>query len=130
VASVQVASVPWHGSGMKLEIYGREGTLVASTGMSAQIDPIRLEGARGTDRMLQELPIPERLSAASAGVPAGEPFNVAQMYQGFAEAIRTGRRVEPDFATAVRRHALVEAVQAASDQGRRMPVTLPEGPAV
>jgi predicted dehydrogenase len=64
-----------------------------------------------------------------AAVPAGEPFNVAQMYQGFAEAIRTGRRVEPDFATAVRRHTLVEAVQAASDQGRRVTVRLQEGPA-
>jgi predicted dehydrogenase len=125
-----VASVPWHGSGMKLEIYGREGTLIASTGMSAQIDPIRLEGARGTDRTLQPLPIPERLTAMPAGVPAGEPANVAGVYQGFAEAIRTGRRIEPDFATAVRRHTLVEAVQAASDQGRRVPLTMPEGPAV
>jgi predicted dehydrogenase len=130
VASVQVASVPWHGSGMKLEIYGREGTLVASTGLSAQIDPIRLEGAKGTDRTLQTLPIPERLSALPAGVPAGEPSNVAGVYQGFAEAIRKERRIEPDFATAVRRHALVEAVQAASDQGRRVPITMPEGPAV
>jgi predicted dehydrogenase len=130
VASVHVASVPWHGSGMKLEIYGREGTLVASTGMSAQIDPIRIEGARGSDHTLQELPIPEHLSAVPAGVPPGEPFNVAQMYQGFAEAIRTGRRVEPDFAIAVRRHTLVEAVQAASDQGKRVSVTLQEGPAI
>ena len=130
VASVHVASVPWHGSGMKLEVYGREGTLIASTGMSAQIDPVRVQGARGPDRTLQELPIPERLSTVPAGVPPGEPFNVARMYQGFAEAIRTGRMVEPDFATAVRRHTLVEAVQAASDQGRRVPVGLQEGPAI
>jgi predicted dehydrogenase len=129
VASVHVASVPWHGSGMKLEIYGREGTLVASTGLSAQIDPVRIEGARGTDRALQALPIPDRLAEGPAGLPPGEPFNVARMYQGFAQAIRTGQRVEPDFATAVRRHTLVEAVQAASDQGRRVPVTLQEGPA-
>jgi len=128
-ASVQVASVPWHGSGMKLEIYGREGTLVLSTGLTAQIDRVRLEGAKGTDRTLQELPIPERLSTAPAGVPADEAFNVARMYQGFADAIRTGRRVEPDFATAVARHTLVEAVQAASEQGRRVTVSLQEGPA-
>src|ERR671923_2151546 len=77
VGSVHVASVPWHGSGMRLEIYGREGTLVASTGLSAQIDPVRLEGGKGTDRALQPLPIPERLAAMPAGVPAGEPANVA-----------------------------------------------------
>jgi predicted dehydrogenase len=129
VASVHVASVPWHGSGMKVEVYGREGTLVATTGLSAQIDPVRLEGGRGTDRALQALPIPDRLSTGPAGVPPGEPFNVARMYQSFAQAIRTGQRAEPDFATAVRRHTLVEAVQAASDQGRRVSVTLPEGPA-
>jgi predicted dehydrogenase len=124
VASVHVASVPWHGSGLKLEVYGREGTLVASTGMSAQIDPVRLEGGRGTDRTLQELPIPNRLTEVPVGVPDGEPLNVARMYRSLAEAIRTGQRVEPDFATAVTRHKLIDAVQAASDQGQRVSVRL------
>ncbi len=120
VASVHVAAVPWHGSGMRLEIYGREGTLVASTDLTAQIDPVHIEGARGSDRDLQELPIPERLSYVPEGVPQGEPFNVARMYQAFAQAIGEDRRVEPDFDTAIARHKLVEAVQAASDQGRRV----------
>jgi predicted dehydrogenase len=124
VASVHVASVPWHGSSMRLEVYGREGTLVASTGLSAQIDPVRLEGGRGTDRTLQELPIPDRLTALPPGVPDGEPLNVARMYQALADAIRAGKRVEPDFATAVTRHKLIDAVQAASDQGRRVAVKL------
>jgi predicted dehydrogenase len=124
VASVHVASVPWHGSSMKLEVYGREGTLVASTGLSAQIDPVRLEGGRGTDRTLRELPIPDRLTAVPPGVPDGEPLNVARMYQALADAIRTGKRVEPDFATAVTRHKLIDAVQAASDQGRRVSAAL------
>ena len=122
VASVQIAAVPWHGSGMKLEIYGREGTLVASASMTAQIDHVRLEGAKGSDRELQELPIPERLSYVPEGVPQGEPFNVARMYQAFAEAIQNDRRIEPDFDTAVTRYKLVEAVQAGSDQGRRIEV--------
>jgi predicted dehydrogenase len=120
VASIHIASVPWHGSGMKLEVYGREGTLVVSTGLSAQIDPVRLQGGRSTDQTLQEMPIPDRLSALSSSVPEGEPLNVARMYQGFAEAIRAGKRVEPDFATAVTRHQLIEAVQTASDQGERV----------
>ena len=124
VASVHVASVPSHGSGMNLEIYGREGTLVASATTTTQIDPIRVKGARGGDGDLQELPIPDRHSYVPEGVPQGEPFNVARMYQAFAEAIRTGRPVEPDFDSAVTRHKLVEAVQAASDQGRSTPSTL------
>jgi predicted dehydrogenase len=44
------------------------------------------------------------------------------MYQNLAKAIATGQRVEPDFATAVTRHKLIDAVQAASDQGKRVPV--------
>ena len=37
VASANVSSVPWHGSGYRLEIYGREGTLVLTTEQSASI---------------------------------------------------------------------------------------------
>ncbi len=54
------------------------------------------------------------------GVPQGPPFNVGQMYIRLAEAIRTGQRVEPDFDSAVQRHKLLETIQAASDQGRRV----------
>jgi predicted dehydrogenase len=122
VASVHVASVPWHGSSMKLEVFGREGTLLASTSQSAQIDPVRLEGGRGTDPTLREIPIPDRLTAVPHGVPEGEALNVARMYQALALAIHTGTRVEPDFATAVTRHKLIDAVQAASDQGKRISV--------
>jgi len=123
VASVHVASVPWHGSSMRLEVYGREGTLVASAATSAQIDHVRLEGGRGTDRTLRELPLPERLTTVPPGVPEDEALNVARMYQGLAEAIRTGKRIEPDFATAVTRHRLIDAVQVASDQGERVSVS-------
>jgi predicted dehydrogenase len=37
VASVHVASIPWAGSGYRLEIYGREGTLVATSAESPQL---------------------------------------------------------------------------------------------
>ena len=48
-------------------------------------------------------------------------------YLRLAEAIRTGQRAEPDFASAVERHKLLETIQAASDQGRRVPVGSTEG---
>jgi predicted dehydrogenase len=109
---------------MKLEVFGREGTLVASTSSSAQIDPVRLEAGRGADHMLREIPIPDHLTAVPQGVPEGEALNVARMYQALAQAIHTGTRVEPDFDTAVTRHKLIDAVQAASDQGKRISVKL------
>ncbi len=117
VVSAHVASIPWHGRDPKIEIYGREGTLVYH---GSHISHTKLEGARSTDTDLQELPIPERLIWVPADVPQGPPFNVAQMYRRFAEAIRTGQRMEPDFDTAVRRHRLLETVQTASDQGGRV----------
>src|ERR671914_218651 len=36
VASVHVAAVPWAGSGFRMEIYGRDGTLVATGSVSSQ----------------------------------------------------------------------------------------------
>ena len=93
---------------MRLEVYGREDTLVASEANSAQINHVRLEGWRGTDRALHELPLPERLTTVPSGVPEDEALNVARMYQGLAEAIRTGKGVEPDFATAWQGHPQID----------------------
>ena len=117
VISAHVASIPWHGSGPMIQVFGRDGTLVYH---GSHIDHTRLEGARSTDSSLQELPVPERLVWVPEGVPTGPPFNVAQMYVRFAEAIRTGQPVEPDFDSAVRRHKLLESIQAVADQGRRV----------
>jgi predicted dehydrogenase len=47
VASVHIASNPWAGSGYRMEIYGREGTLVASSEESPNHDGVRLQ--RGAD---------------------------------------------------------------------------------
>ena len=50
VASVHVGNVPWAPSGYRMEIYGREGTLVASHKVSSQHGNLRLQGAqRGND---------------------------------------------------------------------------------
>ena len=60
VASVHVAAVPWAGSGFRMEIYGREGTLVTTGNVSSQRgEMLRLQGARGSHE-LSELAIPER----------------------------------------------------------------------
>jgi predicted dehydrogenase len=42
------------------------------------------------------------------------------MYTLFARAIRDGDRNQPDFATAVDLHRLVDAVKQASDSGREV----------
>jgi len=118
VASVHVAAVPWAGSGFRMEIYGREGTLVTTGKVSSQRgEMLRLQGARGS-HALSELAIPERFVHVPADFPRGDPFNVGQMYALFAEAIRTGQSRVPTFDTAVDLHRFLDTIQQASETGR------------
>ena len=118
VASAHVASVPWHGSGWKMEVYGREGTLAASSGQMVQLtDQVHLRGG-ARDGALEEIPIPDRLTTIPGEVPGGSPINVAQLYRRLYEGINQGKSADPDFDLAVTRHRLVDAIQRSSDQGK------------
>jgi predicted dehydrogenase len=122
VASVHVGAVPWAGSGFRMEIYGRDGTLVATGNVSSQRgETLRLQGARGT-HALSDLAVPERFVSVPADFPRGDPFNVGQMYALFAAAIRTGQSRVPTFDTAVDLHHFLETIQQASEMGRALPV--------
>jgi predicted dehydrogenase len=118
VASVHVAAIPFAGSGYRMEIYGREGTLVASGIDSPQLAEVSLQGAKGGNR-LEAMPVPPDYRFAAAGTPAGEAFNVGQMYALFARVIRDadGDGRIPNFDTAVELHRLVDAIKGASDEG-------------
>lgn len=124
VASVHVASVPWAGSGYRMEIYGREGTLIASSGNTPQFGLIRLQGSTGDDKGLTDLEVPAHHHWVPAGMPKGDPYNVGQLYHRFADVIRSGVAAEPDFNTAVKLHELLDTVVAASEQGREMLVNV------
>lgn len=50
VGSIHIATNPWAGSGYRMEIYGREGSLVASAENSPQITEVKLQG-RKPERM-------------------------------------------------------------------------------
>ena len=114
VMSIHVATQPFHGSGQRLQVYGREGTLVIEGADR------RVLGGKGGETALEELPIPERFTQVPESVRQGTPFNVAQMYRRFGEAIRSDQRAEPDFDTAVVRHRLLDAIQKASERGTRV----------
>jgi predicted dehydrogenase len=86
-----------------------------------QYGNVKLSGAQGSQPM-QELPVPSRLSLAPEAVPAGEAYNVAQLYQILGEAIRNGGESQPDFDTAVERHRFLDLLQQSSDEGRRVAV--------
>ncbi len=120
VVSAHVAAIPWAGSGYRMEIYGREGTLVALGDVwGPQLAGVKLLGARGNNT-LTELAPPARLFRFHAGNPQENAYNIGQMYCAFADAIRTGRATHPTFDTAVELHRLVDAVVQASDTGREV----------
>ena len=121
-ASVHVGAVPWAGSGFRMEIYGREGTIVTTGSVSSQHgEMLRVQGAQGSHE-LKDLTIPERFVYVPDGFPRGDPFNVGQMYALFAEAIRTGQSRLPTFDTAVDLHRFLDTIKRASDTGRELPV--------
>lgn len=120
VASVHIAAIPYAGSGYRMEIYGRDGTLVAAGEDSPQLSAVTLHGAKGGNT-LEPLPVPSRLTVATPGTPSGEAVNVGQMYALFAAAIRGGGAgALPSFDTAVNLHCLVDAIKDASDQSRQV----------
>ncbi len=116
VISVHVGAIPFAGSGYRMEIYGREGTLVATGEDSPQLGKVLLHGAK-RDNKLAPMPVPERFTIAAPGTPSGEASNVGQMYTLFAQAIRSGRSQQPTFETAVDLHRLIDAIRQASDGG-------------
>ena len=123
VASFHTAMIPWNGSGSRIEVYGREGTLVASTRGMIQYAGIRLQGNRAKASHLELLDIPDRLNWVPSEMPNGPPFNVAQMYRRLAEAIRGQEAAGPDFKQAVRTQNLLDAIQRSSDTGAKVLVS-------
>ena len=121
VASVHIASNPWAGSGYRMEIYGREGTLVASSDESSNHDGVRIQGVQGGNR-LEDLTIPAQYTYVLEGMPRGAPYNVGQMYYQFGRGIREGDGCQPDFDEAVRLHHFIDRIQEASERGTEVAV--------
>jgi predicted dehydrogenase len=113
VATATVAVVPWHAPGMRMEIYGTEGTIVA-TANTMQATGVKLRGGRRNDKELSDIEIPTSLRWIPDEVPQGTPVNVAQMMRRFAEGIRDGSPQQPTFADAVRNHKLLDAIERSS----------------
>src|SRR5215469_7813369 len=69
VLSVHIGAIPFAGSGYRMEIYGREGTLVVTGEESPQLSEVSLHGAKGGNT-LASMPVPEQLKFASPGTPS------------------------------------------------------------
>jgi len=126
VVCANVGVQPYHKSGFRFEIYGRDGTLMMIGGGEAGEEANRkIRGGRKDDKEMKDLPVPDRLKWVPDEVrKVGRAYDVGQMWVNFARAIRSGKPAGPDFEHAVRRHRTLDAVQRASDTGHRQPVVL------
>ncbi len=112
VASVVVATVPWHAPGVRIEVYGTEGTLLYTTSAkNVNRGAGHLRGARRNEAELVDLEIPTILRWAPAPLPMPDPFKVGQMLRRFADGIRGGFDPSPTFSEAARHHRLLEAIE-------------------
>jgi len=119
--SVNVAAVPFHPSGNRMEIYGREGAIVVRAEGSFNIGPIEVHMGKGK-RAVEKLEIPAPYRIAPPTTPSGPPYNVAQAYARAAEALRGHGTFEVDFDLAVRRHRLVDAIERSAASQRSVKV--------
>jgi predicted dehydrogenase len=115
--TVNVAAVPSNPGGNRIEIYGREGTLVLRAEGSFNTGSSDLHAGRGKEQ-LAPLSIPSQYTFVPSGTPAGSPYNVAQAYARMTDALRGGPSFEVDFDLAVKRHALIDAIEQSSATGR------------
>jgi len=115
--SINVAAVPSNPGGNRIEIYGREGTLVLHADGSFNTGSSQLLAGRGKEPMAP-IPAPAKYAVAPEGTPAGQPYNVAQAYARAAGALHSRGSFDVDFDLAVRRHKLIDAIERSSATGR------------
>ena len=64
------------------------------------------------------MPVPSKYRVVPEEIPSGPPYNVAQAYARAADALRGRGSFDVDFDLAVRRHALIDAIERSSATGR------------
>ncbi len=120
-----------------LEISGSRGALVITTGddlLPAARHPgvpydLTLYGTPALGQPFAELPVPAIHDRVPAGVPRGQPVDVAHMYLDFARSLaRDAAPCATDFAHGVRRHELLAAIVRAADTGQRQSVQVRQEP--
>jgi len=122
-ASIHIREAVAGGTGFMWEINGTDGTL-RITGAAAvpEIVPLTVAGARGQNEPT-ELDVPAALTQKSRALTSleGAPaYNVGRTYAAFAADIENGTHTVPDFADAVRRHEVIDAIERSAVSGERV----------
>lgn len=107
------------GVGLCWEINGTEGDIrITAPFGQVQLAPLTLTGARDGQTEMAPIELP---SGEGVNWPKNSrPGNVARLYAQAAEGLRMGERTAPDFATAVKLHRLLAAIETSGESGERM----------
>jgi predicted dehydrogenase len=115
VAAFHMQGGPARGAGLRWEISGTEGDLVVSA--PSGTTGIQMTASLNLHEVTPEgelRPLAPPADLVQAATPAGMGFNVAQMYARYRDGLPL-----PDFAEAVRRHRLLDAITRAAASGQR-----------
>lgn len=118
-ASLSVSSATNHGSGVRVELYGRDGTLVTphpNVGSSNPPPHAKLLGAKAGDDGLADIPIPQRLDPYDdEGHDGLMPMRL--LAREFVRGIADGVSLSPTFYDGYRCQQVLEAVRESSESG-------------
>ncbi|MCS5717708.1 Gfo/Idh/MocA family oxidoreductase [Herbiconiux sp. CPCC 205763] len=98
---------------LRWQINGTDGDLLITSGGNLQVAELALYGARGAETELVPIAVPTE-SLAGGGALAG---NVARLYRQFADDIMNDTNLAPDFAYAVTRHEVLNAIETSAVTG-------------
>jgi len=105
--------------GLVWEINGTDGDIrVTGPSGHAQMVQLSLEGGRGDDKDMKPLELPASYRSGQPDNPV--VGNVARMYARMADDLRDGSRTAPTLDDAVELHRLIDAVEAAAEEGQRV----------
>jgi predicted dehydrogenase len=121
-ASVHIREAVAGGIGFLWEINGTDGTLrLTADAAYPGIFPLTVTGARGQDDPA-ELAVPTASTEKwpeLTSLNATPAYNVGLAYAAFAADIDNGTHTVPDFADAVRRHEVIDAIERSAASGER-----------
>jgi predicted dehydrogenase len=122
-ASIHVREAVAGGTGFLWEINGTDGTLrITAAAAQPQIFPLSVAGAQGRDEPV-ELAVPPALTqkwpelTSLEGAPS---YNVGRAYAAYAADVANATHTVPDFADAVRRHQVIDAIERSAASGERV----------
>lgn len=105
---------------LRWEINGTEGDLLLTSDVgNLQVAPLRIRAGRGDDASVADLPLPGGYATDLTGDIGTPAHNVAELYLQFARDLAEGTHHAPDFAYALSRHRVIDAITKASTTGVR-----------